>query len=188
EFTFAEQRRRGRDMNRLAAVRRAGQRDLFTRQIEFVDTAMFEQRNRLKRFRGRAKRSAMRRIAGESEQSAARIDDGDGAVVGGFDVGAAIDGCETLHAREFRTGNLSRRGRPALRRDRLFLASVDLEHRIELGELEQFLDPFGWVDDDQLAVLRSELAEVANELADSGRVDVVDLREVDDDVRRLVLQ
>src|SRR5439155_4847605 len=126
-----------RDMNRLAAVRRAGQRDLFTRQIEFFDAAMFEQRNRLKWFRSRAKRSAMRRIAGESEQSAARIDDGDGAVVGGLDVGAAIDGCE-LHAREFRTGNLSRSRRPALRRDRLFLASVDLEHLIELGELEQF--------------------------------------------------
>src|SRR5205807_3758847 len=83
---------------------------------------------------------------------------------------------------------LPRSGRPALRGDRLFLAVVDLEHCIELRELEQLLNPLGGVDEDQFTVLGREFAEVSDQLADAGGVDVVDLREIDDDVRALVLE
>src|SRR5437868_1945556 len=60
----------------------------------------------------------------------------------------------------------------ALRRHCFFLGVVDLEDRVELRELEELEDSLGRVDEDQLAVLRRELAEVADELADAGGVDV----------------
>src|ERR1051326_3712144 len=94
----------------------------------------------------------------------------------------------TIVRRETHAGSLLRRRRPALRRHRLILGVVDLEHRVEGREVQELLDALRRVDEDQLSVLRRELAEVSDELTDAGRVDVVDLREVDDDVRALVLQ
>src|SRR5205085_11471015 len=123
----------------------------------------------------------MSRITRVGEETSVRIDDGDGAGVYGFEVGAAVHAGESLHAWgsvERVPGlprNLLGRGRPALRRNRFVLAAVDLEHRVELGELEELLNSLARVDEDQLAVLGRELAEVANELADAGRGDVVDL-------------
>src|SRR5437870_2380294 len=76
----------------------------------------------------------------------------------------------------------------ALRRDRFLFGVVDLEHRVEFRELEQLHDPLGRIDEDQLSILGRELAEVADQLTDAGGVDVVDLREVDDDVGALVLE
>src|SRR5258708_10629840 len=76
----------------------------------------------------------------------------------------------------------------ALRGDCFFLGVVDLEHGVELSELEELEDALGRVDQDQLAVLARELSEVTNQLADAGRVDVVDLGEVDDHVRTLVFE
>src|SRR5437870_13729385 len=81
-----------------------------------------------------------------------------------------------------------RRAAAAFGGDRFFFVAVDLEDGVELGELEELLDALGGVDEDQLAVLGGELAEVADELTDAGGVDVVDLGEVDDDVRALVLE
>src|SRR6185436_1896920 len=78
--------------------------------------------------------------------------------------------------------------RRALRGYCFLFRVVDLEHGVELRELEQFLDALRRVDENQLAVLIRELAEVADQLTDARRVDVVDLREVDDDVRALVLE
>src|SRR5438876_12280895 len=80
------------------------------------------------------------------------------------------------------------RGTAALRRDCLFFSVVDLEHRIELRQLEQLHDALGRIDENQLSILGCELAEVAHQLADAGGVDVIDLREVDDHVRIFILQ
>ncbi len=48
--------------------------------------------------------------------------------------------------------------------------------------MSSLLDAVGRADQDQLAFALGETPEVAHQLADAGRVDVVDLREVEQDV------
>src|SRR5688572_13264384 len=71
---------------------------------------------------------------------------------------------------------------------RRFEAVVDREEPVELGDGEQLADAVGGVDEDELAVAVAEAAEVADQLADPGRVDVVDAREVDQDVAVVLLE
>jgi hypothetical protein len=81
ELALAQHRRRGGHMQRLAAMRRARQRDLLGREVVFIDAAVFEQRNGLKRLGCRAQTTAHGRIAGECDELSASIDDGDRSAV-----------------------------------------------------------------------------------------------------------
>ena len=49
EVAFPQKGRRRGDVQRLAAVRRAGQGDLFARQLVFVDRAVLQKRDGLER-------------------------------------------------------------------------------------------------------------------------------------------
>src|SRR5205085_8290486 len=138
-----------------------------------------------------------------------RVDDSNRPVVERFEVIAAIHIRKTHRMRSLsgclvaallgyccypateqppETQQLCARGRAAaLRRDRFLFGVVDLEHRVELRELEQLHDPLGRIDEDQLSILGRKFSEVADELTDAGGIDVIDLREIDDDVGALVL-
>src|SRR5207302_8689999 len=61
-------------------------------------------------------------------------------------------------------------------------AVVDGEQPVELRDRQQLADAVRRVDEDELAVAVAEAAEVTDQLADARRVDVVDAREVDEDV------
>src|SRR3954454_12866498 len=90
EFTFAKERGGGRDVHRLSAVGCARQRNLLRREVVLIDGAVLDQRERLKGLGRGAETGAMRGIAGEGEEPPLRVDDGDGAMMGGFDLGAAV--------------------------------------------------------------------------------------------------
>ena len=140
------------DVHRLAAVRRAGQRDLLAGQLVLVDAAVLEERDGLKRLRGGTEAGAQARIAGIGEQAPESVDDRDRAGMERFDLRAAVDGREPLHGCNVYSCAACC---AALRGHRFLFRAVDLEHGVELGELEELLDPLGGVDEDQLAVLAS---------------------------------
>src|SRR6185503_4517684 len=75
-----------------------------------------------------------------------------------------------------------------LRVQRRLEAVVDGEQAVELRDRQQLADAVRGVDEDQLAVAVAEAAEVADQLADAGGVDVVDAREVDEHVALVLLQ
>ena len=54
----------------------------------------------------------------------------------------------------------------------------DLEDGIEAGDFEKFLDAFGWAEDGHVAALVSNRSPDGHELAESGTVDVIDARKI----------
>ena len=79
-----QHRPRRRDMQRLAAVRGAGQRDLRIGQTEQVRRPARHQRQRLQRLHRRAREHGFVDVAGLPDDAAAGIDDRQRAAMGGF--------------------------------------------------------------------------------------------------------
>jgi hypothetical protein len=59
---------------------------------------------------------------------------------------------------------------------------MHLEDRVELGDLEQVLDPFGEAEEFELAVLAGDGGVAIDEFADAGAIDVADLAEVEQEL------
>jgi hypothetical protein len=55
---------------------------------------------------------------------------------------------------------------------------VDLEDRIEFGDLEEIFDAFGEVEELELALLARDGGVAVDEFSDPGRVDIADLAEI----------
>src|SRR5437588_6835900 len=81
--------------------------------------------------------------------------------------------------------------RPAvlsLRGERRVHRVVGREQLVQAGDLQQLADAVGRVHQHQLALEAAETPEVADQLADAGRVDEVDAAEIDDHVPLVVGQ
>ena len=63
--------------------------------------------------------------------------------------------------------------------DGLGFVIMHFENRIELGDLEQVLDPFGEAEEFELAVLASHGGIAIDEFADAGAIDVADFAEIE---------
>ena len=98
ELPFAQHGRGRAHVQRLAAVRGAGERDFLGGELELVAAAIFEKRDGLEGLGRGPQRRAEIRIPGEGEQLAAGVHDGDRAGVEGFDMRAAVDAGEDCHA------------------------------------------------------------------------------------------
>ncbi len=59
---------------------------------------------------------------------------------------------------------------------------MDFEDGIELGDLEQILDPFGEAEEFELAVLASDCGVTIDEFSDAGAIDVADLAEIKEEL------
>src|SRR3954447_26511597 len=97
ELALPQQRRRGSDVQRFAAMRSARQRDLFTRELVLIDAAILEQRNGLKRLRRGSQTSPQARLARIRQQTSEGVDDSDRSRMKRLDLIAAIHARKYLH-------------------------------------------------------------------------------------------
>ena len=58
---------------------------------------------------------------------------------------------------------------------------MDFEDGIELGDLEQVVDPFGEAEEFELAVLAGDGGVAIDEFTDAGAIDVADLAEIEEE-------